>query len=59
MNKQEKLYESIVDDIKKKYIGKLSEPEAHEATRRLIEFVKIIMEVDIRLQKEKDNNAAI
>ncbi|MCX4083478.1 hypothetical protein N7281_00990 [Rickettsia hoogstraalii] len=55
MSKQNKLYESIVNDIRKKYDSKLSEPELHKAARRLIEFVKIIMEVSIRQEKEKNN----
>ncbi|WP_342269934.1 hypothetical protein [Rickettsia endosymbiont of Orchestes rusci] len=52
----EEIYESIVDDIRKRYNGKLSEPELHEAARRLIEFVKILMEVQMRVEKEKENN---
>jgi hypothetical protein len=45
MGRREKLYESIVDDIRKKYDGKLSEAETHEAARNLIAFVKIMLEV--------------
>lgn len=55
MNKREQLYESIVDDIRKKYAGKLSEPELHEAARRLIEFVKILLEARANLEKERNS----
>ncbi|WP_341789818.1 hypothetical protein [Rickettsia endosymbiont of Polydrusus tereticollis] len=40
------------------YNNKLPKVEIHEAARRLIEFVKIIMEVQMRLEKEKENNKA-
>ncbi|WP_342257124.1 hypothetical protein [Rickettsia endosymbiont of Aspidapion aeneum] len=50
---REEIYESIVENIRKMYNGKLSEVEAHEAARRLIEFCKILMKVHIRLKKEK------
>ncbi|HJD55077.1 MAG TPA: hypothetical protein LFW21_00095 [Rickettsia endosymbiont of Pyrocoelia pectoralis] len=49
------LYESILSRIRQMYNGKLPEQEVHEAARRLIEFVKIIMEVSIRQEKEKNN----
>ena len=41
---KEELYESIVEDIRKMYEGKLSEVELHTATRNLIEFCKILLE---------------
>lgn len=43
MSKQEELHKSIVDDISKKYDGKLSDAQAHAAARNLIEFVKILI----------------
>jgi hypothetical protein len=51
----EEIYKPIVDDISKMYNGKLSEVETHEAARNMIEFVKIFMEVHVRLEKEKNN----
>ncbi|WP_341789932.1 hypothetical protein [Rickettsia endosymbiont of Polydrusus tereticollis] len=53
----EEIYESIVERIRKMYNGKLPEVEAHEAARRLIEFVKILMQVHMRLEEEKNNKA--
>ena len=41
---RDKLYESIVEDIKKIYGGKLPETEAHAAARNLIEFYKVLLE---------------
>lgn len=41
--KRETLYNSIVEDIKKKYSYKLSEAEAHEAARNLIDFVRELL----------------
>lgn len=49
------LYDSILSRIRQMYNGKLPETEVHEAARRLIEFVKIMMEVNIRQSKEKNN----
>lgn len=43
MSKKEELYQSIVDDIRRMYNGKLTEPELHEAARNLIEFVKLLL----------------
>ena len=40
---KDELYESLVDDIRKKYNGKLSDLEAHTAARNFIEFVKILL----------------
>jgi hypothetical protein len=51
----EEIYGSILGRIRQMYNGKLPEQEVHEAARRLIEFVKIIMEVSIRQEKEKNN----
>ena len=42
-NKREKLYNSIVEDIKKKYDYKLSEAKAHRAARNLIDFVRELL----------------
>ncbi|WP_342270111.1 hypothetical protein [Rickettsia endosymbiont of Orchestes rusci] len=53
----EEIYESIVENIRKMYNGKLSEVEVHEAARNFIEFVKILVKVHIRLKKEKNNKA--
>ncbi|WP_341792990.1 hypothetical protein [Rickettsia endosymbiont of Ceutorhynchus obstrictus] len=54
----EEIYNSILEKIRKMYNNKLPEAEIHEAARRLIEFMKIIMEVQMRLEKEKENNKA-
>jgi hypothetical protein len=43
---KEELYESIVEDIRKMYEGKLSEVELHTATRNLIEFCRILLKVN-------------
>ncbi|HJD60039.1 MAG TPA: hypothetical protein LFW20_05250 [Rickettsia endosymbiont of Omalisus fontisbellaquei] len=51
----EEIYDSILGRIRQMYNGKLPEQEVHEAARRLIEFVKIIIEVSIRQEKEKNN----
>ena len=40
---QEESYESLVDHIRTMYNGKLSDIEAHTATRNFIEFVKILL----------------
>ena len=40
---REELYESIVEDIRQMYDGKLSEVELHTATRNLIEFCRILL----------------
>ena len=40
---KEELYESIVEDIRQMYDGKLSEVELHTATRNLIEFCRILL----------------
>ncbi|MCC8368611.1 MAG: hypothetical protein LN573_00785 [Rickettsia endosymbiont of Oxypoda opaca] len=53
----EEIYESIVEGIRERHNGKLPEVEAHEAARRLIEFVKILMQVHMRLEEEKNNKA--
>lgn len=42
-NKREALYNSIVEDIKKKYDYKLSKAEAHKAARNLIDFVRELL----------------
>nr|WP_253307850.1 hypothetical protein [Rickettsia endosymbiont of Ceutorhynchus assimilis] len=54
---REEIYESIVEHIRERYNGELSELELHEAARRLIEFCKILMETHIRLEEEKNNKA--
>ena len=41
--KREELYNSIVEDIKKKYDYKLSETEAHKAARNLIDFYRELL----------------
>lgn len=51
----EEIYSSILERIRQMYNGKLPEQEVHEAARRLIEFMKIIMEVNTRLEREKNN----
>ena len=51
----EEIYNSILGRIRQMYNGKLPEAEIHEAARRLIEFVKIMMEVNTRQSKEKNN----
>jgi hypothetical protein len=44
--RREELYESIVEDIRQMYDGKLSEVELHTATRNLIEFCRILLKVN-------------
>jgi|GEM_PF-6759996 len=51
----EEIYESIVGRIRRMYQGKLSELEIHEAARNMIEFVKIFMQVQGKLEKEKNS----
>ena len=41
--KKEKLFNSIVEDIKKKYNYKISEVKAREAARNLIDFYRILL----------------
>lgn len=43
---KEELYESIVEDIRQMYDGKLSEVELHTATRNLIEFCRILLKAN-------------
>ncbi|WP_375332811.1 MULTISPECIES: hypothetical protein [unclassified Candidatus Tisiphia] len=45
---KDELYESIVNKIRVKYNGKLSDVEAHTAARNLIEFVKILLHFNHR-----------
>jgi len=40
---KEQLYQSIVQDIRNKYGGSLSELEIHQAVRNLIEFVRELL----------------
>lgn len=59
---QAELFEGIVKDIKKQYDGNISEPEAREAARNLIGFVKTILEINHRQANEaagKNNNVAM
>jgi hypothetical protein len=51
----EELYNSILERVRKMYNGGLSEIELHEAARSMIEFVKILMQVQARLEKEKNS----
>jgi hypothetical protein len=39
----DELFQSIVDNIKQRYNGELSDVEAHTAARNLIEFVRIVL----------------
>jgi len=41
--KREELYNSIVEDIKRQYDYNLTETEAHEAARNLIDFVRELL----------------
>lgn len=41
--KKEKLFNSIVEDIKKKYNYKISEVKAREAAKNLIDFYRILL----------------
>lgn len=42
-SRRQELYQSIVEDIKKQYDYKLSEAEAHEAARNLIDFYRELL----------------
>lgn len=44
-NKHE-IYEGIVERIKEKYGGNISDVEAHEAARNLIGFTEVALEVN-------------
>jgi uncharacterized protein YlxP (DUF503 family) len=41
--KKEKLFNSIVEDIKKKYNYKISEVKAREAAKNLIDFYRLLL----------------
>ncbi|MEM8832913.1 MAG: hypothetical protein AAGB32_00070 [Pseudomonadota bacterium] len=42
---QDETYNEIVEMVKKRYDGNISDVEAHEAARNLIGFTKVAMEV--------------
>lgn len=52
----EEIYQSIVARVKTIATTELTEQEAHEAARNLIEFCRIMLDYKIKKQKEKARN---
>ncbi len=52
----EEIYQSIVARVKTITPNELTEKEAHEAARNLIEFCRIMLDYKIKKQKEKARN---